>query len=84
MHGCFWHRHEGCRYAYEPRSRVRFWTGKFRQNVARDQRNEAALLNLGWWVIVIWECETRNRTAVEERLLDCLRRADAAVTGAET
>ena len=76
VHGCYWHRHEGCRYTYEPKSRVRFWTVKFRQNVARDQRNEAALRALGWRVLVIWECETRKRTDVEERLLDYLRQAD--------
>ena len=76
VHGCFWHRHEGCRYAYKPKSRVRFWTAKFRDNVARDLRNDAALRALGWRVLVIWECETRNRTDVEERLLDYFRQAD--------
>ena len=76
VHGCFWHRHRGCPYAYEPKSRVRFWAAKFRDNVARDRRNEAALHSLGWRVLVIWECETRNRQAVEERLLDCLRSPD--------
>ena len=78
VHGCFWHRHEACRYAYEPKSRVRFWTEKFRQNVARDQRNEQALHTLGWRVLVIWECETRNPTEVEGRLLNYLRRDDQA------
>ena len=73
VHGCFWHRHDGCRYAYEPKSRVPFWTEKFRRNVARDQRNEAALRALGWRVLVIWECETRNPMEVEELLLNSLR-----------
>lgn len=81
VHGCFWHRHDGCRYAYEPKSRVRFWTDKFSQNVARDQRNETALRTLGWRVLVIWECETRNRTGVAERLLNHLLAADKGSNG---
>ena len=76
VHGCFWHRHDGCRFAYTPRSRVRFWTEKFRQNVARDRRTEDALRSLGWQVLVIWECETRDDAAVAHRLKDFLRAAD--------
>lgn len=82
VHGCFWHRHQGCRYAYEPKSRVPFWTGKFHENVVRDQRNEAALHALGWRVLVIWECETRDRTDVERRLLKYLRPTDRKWGGA--
>lgn len=83
VHGCFWHRHEGCRYAYQPKSRVHFWTRKFRQNVARDHRNEVDLRSLGWRVLIIWECETRNQAALERRLLDCLVRADKALGGTD-
>lgn len=72
VHGCFWHRHSGCKYAYTPKTRVRFWTGKFSQNVARDHRNEEALHRLGWRVLVIWECQTRDQTTVAECLLDYL------------
>ena len=68
VHGCFWHRHEGCRRATTPKSRAVFWTEKFAMNVARDARQEAALKELGWRVLVIWECETRNEPAVERRL----------------
>lgn len=57
VHGCFWHRHPDCRFAYTPKSRVDFWEGKFASNVARDARNEAEAERLGWHVIVIWECE---------------------------
>ena len=81
VHGCFWHRHEGCQYAYEPKTRVRFWTEKFNQNVARDRRNEETLCILGWRVLAIWECETRNRKGVEERLLDYLRQDHANPSG---
>ena len=68
VHGCFWHRHEGCRYASTPKSRVAFWTEKFESNVARDARQEAALRALGWRVLIIWQCETRDGAAVERRL----------------
>ena len=68
VHGCFWHRHEGCKYAYTPKSRVAFWSEKFAANVARDARQQATLKALGWRVLVIWECETRHETAVEDRL----------------
>ena len=68
VHGCFWHRHEGCRYAYTPKSRVAFWMKKFAGNVARDRRQEAALRALGWRVLVIWECEVRNEDDVARRL----------------
>lgn len=72
VHGCFWHRHRGCRYAYLPKTRVRFWTEKFRDNVARDRRNVDTLGKLGWRVLIIWECETRSSTCVESHLLDFL------------
>ena len=68
VHGCFWHRHGGCRYAYTPKSRVAFWTEKFAQNVARDRCNEEALRNLGWRVLVIWECETRDEETIRRYL----------------
>lgn len=68
VHGCFWHRHEGCRHSTTPKSRVVFWTEKFAMNIARDARQEAALKELGWRVLVIWECETRNEAAVERKL----------------
>ena len=69
VHGCFWHRHPGCKYAYSPKTRVRFWEEKFEGNVARDRRNEIALQELGWRVMVIWECETRDQNTVAERIV---------------
>lgn len=74
VHGCFWHRHEGCRYASTPKSRVAFWTEKFTANVARDARQQAALRALGWQVLVIWECESNRPAFVECRLTALLRR----------
>lgn len=57
VHGCFWHRHKGCRYAYTPKSRVAFWNAKFDSNVERDRRNARELRRLGWKVVTVWECE---------------------------
>lgn len=60
VHGCFWHRHAGCRYSTTPRSRARFWRLKFERNVERDGENRAALRRLGWRVITVWECQVRR------------------------
>lgn len=57
VHGCFWHRHEGCSIATTPKSNTQFWTDKFERNVARDIRSQALLEELGWRVFVVWECE---------------------------
>lgn len=60
VHGCFWHRHEGCRYATTPATRVAFWQAKFDANVARDSAVRDALLAAGWRVATIWECALRK------------------------
>ena len=60
VHGFFWHRHSSCQYAYTPRSRVRFWKKKFKRNVERHTEVEEQLTQLGWRVVVVWECETKD------------------------
>ena len=69
VHGCFWHRHEGCSKAGAPKTRAAFWQAKFDRNVARDARNADALRATGWTVGTIWECDTRD----PEKLSDQLR-----------
>lgn len=64
VHGCFWHRHEGCRYTTTPSTRPEFWQEKFEANVARDGAVRAALLKTGWRVAVAWECALRKPTQV--------------------
>ncbi len=59
VHGCFWHRHEGCRYSTVPATRPEFWQQKFHQNEARDARSRKQLLKDGWRVIELWECGLR-------------------------
>jgi DNA mismatch endonuclease (patch repair protein) len=68
VHGCFWHRHQGCRYATTPATRQEFWEAKFEGNVARDRRAIESLEGMGWKVLVIWECETRDVLKTGERL----------------
>lgn len=60
VHGCFWHRHSGCKYATTPSSREHFWINKLSENVARDSYQIATLRGLGWRVFVVWECELRG------------------------
>ncbi len=68
VRGCFWHRH-GCAESTEPKTNRAFWSRKFRMNVARDRRNEKALTEAGWDVIVVWTCglspSRRMRTLAE-------------------
>lgn len=69
VHGCFWHRHANCKFAYTPKSRVVFWENKFRENLERDARNEASLRQLGWKIVTIWECETKDLDKLSALLL---------------
>jgi DNA mismatch endonuclease (patch repair protein) len=68
VHGCFWHRHVGCRFATTPESNEKFWLSKFDRNVERDERNASDLKALGWRVVVVWECETRDAERLSQRL----------------
>lgn len=68
VHGCFWHRHSGCRKASTPKSRETFWNEKFERNVARDARVVEELVRLGWRVMTIWECDTKDVGGIDRRL----------------
>ena len=61
VHGCFWHRHEGCRFCTTPANNAAFWQEKFDSNVQRDQRVKKELRKLGWKVRVIWACQLNPR-----------------------
>lgn len=71
VHGCFWHRHAGCRFAYTPKSNRSFWMRKFEANVARDQTVRRQLRNLGWRVFTVWECQLSPRRL--DRLVNRIR-----------
>jgi DNA mismatch endonuclease (patch repair protein) len=60
LNGCFWHRHEGCKYAYTPKTNTKFWVDKITSNVNRDKINVEKLTALGWNVLTVWECEIRH------------------------
>ncbi len=69
VHGCFWHRHVGCKYAYTPKSRQNFWTEKFRRNVERHEQVAEQLRLKGWNVIVLWECQLVDYDALSEKIM---------------
>jgi DNA mismatch endonuclease, patch repair protein len=77
VHGCFWHRHARCRYAYTPKSNVLFWRAKFRANVARDRLVRVQLSRLGWRVVVVWECELRLFDRLRARMRNAVKRQSA-------
>ncbi|WP_081421704.1 very short patch repair endonuclease [Tardiphaga robiniae] len=72
VHGCFWHRHTGCKYCTTPSSNLPFWSDKFSQNVQRDARNVSDLRMAGWRVGVIWECQLTAQTG--DKTLDAAAR----------
>lgn len=75
VNGCFWHGHEGCKYFVWPQNNAEFWRQKIETNISRDQRKEAQLRDMGWNVLIVWECELRppKRQATLERLESQLR-----------
>ena len=76
VHGCYWHRHQGCKLASEPKSNTAFWKNKFSQNVERDMRNVEELRSLGWSVGIIWECSVRNGKFMEAKLRELITNRD--------
>lgn len=72
VHGCFWHRHPKCKYAYKPKSRMEFWGKKFKQNIERDYVKEKKLRVIGWNVLIIWECQTKTISDIEVALAGIL------------
>lgn len=77
VHGCFWHRHPGCKLARMPKSHLDFWEKKLESNRERDLRNQAALLDMGWRYLVVWECELRDVKTLASRIKNFLEDGDA-------
>ena len=65
INGCFWHRHEGCKYATMPKTKVEYWKDKFARNIRNDALHKQQLEEMGWKVIVIWECELKKSAFVD-------------------
>lgn len=74
VHGCFWHMHSdpACPLARLPKSKLEFWVPKLETNRRRDERNLALLADLGWDVLVIWECQTKKRKDLQARIREFL------------
>lgn len=70
VHGCFWHRHQGCSKATTPKSHRDFWLDKFTKNTTRDAEKIRQLESRGWRVLTVWECETRNLATLRSRFID--------------
>ncbi|MFH1288135.1 MAG: DNA mismatch endonuclease Vsr [bacterium] len=68
VHGCFWHRHKGCRDTTTPKTNTAFWEAKFTYNMQRDLRHRRALKKLGWKTIIIWECELDKEEKLKNRI----------------
>ncbi|MDE2060618.1 MAG: DNA mismatch endonuclease Vsr [candidate division NC10 bacterium] len=87
VHGCYWHRHKGCRYAYTPKTRIEFWQRKFDDNVARDKQALKSLRKRGWRILLAWECQLSNKKALANRVIRFLaeseRQADIALRNRE-
>lgn len=72
VHGCFWHRHPGCSKSGVPKSNQDFWERKFERNIDRDRNNAVELERAGWHVNVIWECQLKDLSLLEEYLTSIL------------
>mgnify|MGYP002312088824 FL=1 len=86
VHGCFWHRHEGCKYAYMPKSRVEFWKKKFDDNVKRDELVRKELESKKVKIVVVWECTIKRMKKDEEfrkeklnQLEECLKNESSSL-----
>lgn len=64
VHGCFWHRHQDCKYCYIPKTNLEVWNKKFSDNIMRDKINIESIQRIGWNVYIIWECELNNESAI--------------------
>ena len=72
VHGCFWHRHPGCKLASTPGIHQDFWSTKFEANVKRDARKVCELEKAGWGVMTVWQCETRDLSSLTNHLREFL------------
>ena len=75
VHGCFWHRHKNCKYAYISKSRLKFWEAKFTENIKRDIKTKIELQKIGWKTIIIWECQTSKPEKMQNKLKKSLSRS---------
>lgn len=73
VHGCFWHRHAGCKHATSPKSNMSYWQKKFERNQRRDFAVQQELAALGWKTVVVWECELKDAAKLTQELPSRIR-----------
>lgn len=83
VHGCYWHRHENCKFAYTPKSNIDFWSAKFEENVNRDRVKINQLIQMSFRVIVVWEC-TLEKIDTEEQINEFLNTFECSLLSAQT
>ena len=78
VNGCFWHRHEGCKYFVWPKNNADFWRNKINGNVERDTKEQQALTAMGWNVLIVWECELKGKEfdGTMERLMAAIQKQE--------
>ncbi|WP_150049097.1 MULTISPECIES: hypothetical protein [Methylomonas] len=67
-YGCFWHQHAGCKGGHLPKSNQEYWLPKLNRNIERDKKVKAGLTEMGWEVLVVWECEVKDQDALLARI----------------
>jgi len=72
VHGCFWHQHDSCKAAERPTSNIDYWNKKLDRNVERDNSNRKKLEDMDWKVLVVWECQIKNREELKQALTEFL------------
>ena len=72
VHGCFWHQHKGCKRSNMPKSNTAYWKPKLERNIKRDKHHKIELKKLGWKIITIWECESKNIEKIKKKILKLL------------
>ncbi len=76
VHGCFWHRHKRCRFAYNPKSRKAFWERKFEYNTKHDRAVKRRLWRSGWSIITVWECQLTDSEKLKQQITRALKRIE--------
>ena len=83
INGCFWHQHPGCKHSRKPKSNLEYWNKKFEQNRMRDERNMQKLKEMGWRIVVVWECQILKKGQVEPLLENLLAPLISKVTASQ-
>ena len=81
VHGCFWHRHRGCKRCTTPSTNQDYWLEKLKGNAERDRKNKRLLKKLGWKVGIVWECETNDLDQLQKMIDRSLRGAKPQISG---